>query len=82
VNIPILKGRPFLAETLERVTLVVEQYHDDSILMYSASGDRVAVWFAYHMTKDHHWTIEKSLEAAMRIGLKPESRAKVMGLFK
>lgn len=77
--VPISRSGPgFDAAAIQQLHALVEQHRDDDILMYCASGNRVAGWYATYLVERRGFRLEEALAQArgrgMRPGLEPRVR--------
>ncbi|MFK8029592.1 MAG: sulfur transferase domain-containing protein [Gammaproteobacteria bacterium] len=77
INIPISRTSDSLdPAAINAIGDVIEQQEGSPILLYCASGNRVAAWLATHLIDDHNMSVEGALSVARRAGMTRRSTEK------
>jgi protein tyrosine phosphatase (PTP) superfamily phosphohydrolase (DUF442 family) len=71
-NVPVA-GETFDPAAFERIEALVEQHHDEPILIHCSSSNRVGGWLVTHLVTRHGMTREDALAVARRAGITKES---------
>lgn len=70
-NVPVV-GEQFDPAAFERIEALVEQHHDETILIHCSSSNRVGGWLAVHLVTRHGLSREEALAVARRAGITKE----------
>lgn len=68
-NVPVARKGPFQAEAIERIEKLVEENHEQEILVHCASSNRVGGWLAIHLIRMHGMSVDDALAVGRRAGI-------------
>ncbi len=68
-SVPFKRGEPFTAEAVDAVAAVVAGAEASEVLVFCASGQRAAAWWAAQLIRHHDVDRERALARAKRAGL-------------
>lgn len=72
-QVPLLDANgDIIKENLETLELLHQEFHDRDHLIYCASGNRAAMWFALHLIIKHDAPAEDAITFANALGLTSE----------
>jgi protein tyrosine phosphatase (PTP) superfamily phosphohydrolase (DUF442 family) len=71
-NCPVSSRLAITCDSLEEADSVIMNKAKTNILLYCASGNRAAAWFAAHLNKHYDISIEESVQLAKSVGLDKE----------
>lgn len=68
-NVPVARGRPFDRAVFQRIEALVEQHHEQQVLVHCASSNRVGGWLATHLVDHHGMSPADALAVGRRAGI-------------
>jgi len=69
-NVPISRsGNSLDPGSISQISTIVQDHHNQEILLHCSSGNRASAWLAVYLTEDHGLPIDAALAVAKKTGL-------------